>query len=91
LPEANAQLEVAAARLELADRQLDRAKDLEAKQRWISPKTLTSGAYPISGRRAQAVEEAKSPNPRCTVRPRPLPDYGRRFHQGAWARNLVFP
>jgi len=62
LAEANAQLEVAAARLELADRQLDRAKDLEQSNAG-SVETLTS-AYPISGRRAL---RSKRPKPESAM------------------------
>ena len=58
LAEANAQLEVAAARLELADRQLDRAKDLEQS----NAGSVENVDQRISDQRSAraAVEEAKA-------------------------------
>src|SRR5712664_3625327 len=58
LAEANAQLEVAAARLELADRQLDRAKDLEQS----NAGSVENVDQRISDQRAAraAVEDAKA-------------------------------
>ena len=81
LAEATAQLDVATARLELADQQLDRAKDLEQSNAGsvenVDQRTSDQRAARAVGRRREG------PNPRCAVRPRPLPDHG-AVHWAHW-------
>src|SRR5215468_2067436 len=86
LAEATAQLNVASAHLELADRQLDRAKDLDRATlgAW---KTWTS-AHPISGPRAL---QPKTRRPGSGMRSSTLTTAGlRRRSLGAWA-SISFP